>query len=71
MSIQDWGSIGEVIGALGLLITVRFLVYELRLDPKPLKAEQGLLRQIPNMGASRTGALIEKERNAISLRSED
>ena len=31
MSIQDWGSIGEVIGALGLLITVCFLVYELRL----------------------------------------
>ncbi len=31
MSIQDWGSIGELIGALGLLITVCFLVYELRL----------------------------------------
>ena len=31
MSIQDWGSLGEVIGALGLLITVCFLVYELRL----------------------------------------
>jgi hypothetical protein len=42
-----------------------------RLDPKPLEAEQGLLRQIPNMGASRTGVLIEKERNTISLRSED
>jgi len=39
--------------------------------PKPLKAEQGLLRQIPNMGASRTGALIENERNTILLRSED
>ena len=31
MSIQDWGSIGELIGALGLLITICFLVYELRL----------------------------------------
>ena len=31
MSIQDWGSLGEVIGALGLLITVCFLAYELRL----------------------------------------
>jgi hypothetical protein len=43
----------------------------LRLDPKPLKAEQGLPRQIPNMGASRTGVLIEKERSTISPRSED
>jgi hypothetical protein len=39
--------------------------------PKRLQVEQGLLRQIPNMGASRTGALIEKERNTISMRSED
>ena len=39
--------------------------------PKPLQVEHGLLRQIPNMGASRTGALIEKERNTILLRSED
>ena len=37
----------------------------------PLKAEQGLLRQIPNMGAIRVGALIEQKRNTILLRSED
>jgi hypothetical protein len=40
-------------------------------DPKRLKAEQGLLRQIPDMGASSAGALIENERNTFSLRSED
>ena len=40
-----------------------------RLDPKPMQAEQGLLRQILNMGALSAGALIEKERNTISLKS--
>ena len=39
--------------------------------PKLLQVEQGLLRQILNMGALSAGGLIEKERNTISLRSED
>ena len=40
--------------------------------PKTAAGEQGLLRQILNMGALSAGALIESdERNTISLRSED
>ena len=38
-----------------------------RLDPKPMQAEQGLLRQTTDMGALSAGALTEKER----LRSSD
>ncbi len=37
---------------------------------EPLKAEQESRLQIPSMDNTRVGALIENERNTLSLRSE-
>jgi len=39
MSIQDWGSVGEVIGAIGVIITLVYLAVQIRQNTRQIRNE--------------------------------
>ena len=45
MSWEEMGAIGEVVGAIGVLITLVFLVQQLRQNTRALRAEGFTTRQ--------------------------
>ena len=38
MSIQDWGAIGEILGAIGVIVTLLYLATQLRQNTKAMKS---------------------------------
>jgi hypothetical protein len=57
MSWEAVGAVGEIVGAAGVIVTLGFLVYQLRQNTRALRADS--FRNIFELGHTRTSKIIE------------
>jgi hypothetical protein len=57
MNWEAIGAVGEIVGAAGVIVTLGFLVYQLRQNTRALRADS--FRSVFELGHSRTSKIIE------------